>query len=249
MSTQETLDYQTHGKADNPPLLLLHAGGMTKGEWDPFIDAWSKHFYLIVPDALAHGSSPNVPSISIAAMADATLALLDSVGIERAHILGSSMGGATAIWIALTAPERVDKLVIYRTSYHSTEEVHEGVLRMAEPETWQQWRLDKWMSEQHEPQGGPDAWTTVTQKVAAAFDPADSEHLHDLGDLATISSPTLIIAGDRDPVVSLEDATAMYHTIPDAALWIVPNATHFMGMEGWRRPTFEQEILRFLRRQ
>ncbi len=202
-----------------------------------------------MPSALGHGASPTVPALKISDMAAATVELLDSLGIAKAHILGSSMGGAIALWVALTAPARVDKLIIFRTSYRSSAAVYEGVLRMAEPEAWEQWRLDRWMSEQHAPQGGPDAWMEVTQKVAAAFDPSSSEHLHDLGDLATISSPTLIISGDRDPVVPLDDALAMYRTIPDAALWVLPNATHFMGTEGWRRESFEQEVLRFLRRQ
>jgi 3-oxoadipate enol-lactonase len=242
------LDYTTHGDSSRPPLLLLHAGGMTRGEWDPFIPTWSQQFRLIIPSALAHGASPNVPTISISTMADATLELLDHLNVLSAHLIGSSTGGAVALWLALTTPERVNKLVIFRTSYRSSPAVHEGVLRMAEPETWRQWRLDKWMSEQHEPQGGPDAWVNVTRKVAAAFDPATTDHAHDLGDLATITQPTLLITGDRDNVVPLEDMVAMYRAIPNAALWVLPHATHFMGTEGWRRDSFEQEILRFLRR-
>ena len=242
------LDYVTHGDSSNPALLLMHAGGLTYEEWTPFVEAWQPHFYLIMPSALAHGGSENVPELSISAMADATLALLDELGVEQAHMMGSSMGGAIAFWIALTAPDRVGKLVIYRTSYRSSPAVHKETVRMAHSETWRAWRLDTWLSEQHEPPGGPDAWQRVTEKVAAAFDPATTDHLHDLTELSTIESPTLIIAGDRDPVVPLGDAVEMYQTIPDASLWIVPHATHFMGMEGWRRPTFEQEILRFLRR-
>ncbi|MGH2544984.1 MAG: alpha/beta fold hydrolase [Ardenticatenaceae bacterium] len=243
------LDFTTHGDPQKPALLLLHAGGMTRAEWDPFLDTWSSYFYLIVPSALGHGASPNVPELSISAMAETTLEVLDHLSNAKAHMLGSSMGGAIALWIALTTPERVNRLIIFRTSYHSSPATHEGVLRMAEPETWRQWRLDRWMSAQHEPQGGPEAWIAVTQKVAAAFDPATSEHAHDLGDLATITSQTLVISGDRDPVVPLDDAIAMYRTIADAALWIMPHATHFMGTEGWRRESFEQEVLRFLRRQ
>ncbi len=241
------LDYDTHGDPTKPAFLLLHAGGMTKHEWDVFIPTWSQYFYLIIPSAEAHGASPNVPSFSINSLAEATLRVLDHVGIQKAHVIGSSMGGATALWLALTAPTRIDKLIVFRTTYHSTRASHEGVLRMAEPETWRQWRLDKWMKEQHLSQGGPEAWIQVTQKVAAAFDPATTDHAHDLGDLATIPHPTLLITGDRDNVVPLDDMVAMYHTIPNAALWVLPNATHFMGTDGWRREAFEQEILRFLR--
>lgn len=241
------LDYDTHGDPSKSAFLLLHAGGMTKHEWDVFIPTWSQHFYLIIPSAEAHGASPNVASFSISSLADATLRVLDHLGIQKAHVIGSSMGGATALWMALTAASRIDKLIVFRTTYHSDKETHEGVLRLAEPETWRQWRMDKWMQEQHLPQGGPDAWVQVTQKVAAAFDPATTDHAHDLGDLATIPHSTLLITGDRDNVVPLQDMVDMYRTIPNSALWVLPNATHFMGTDGWRREEFEQEILRFLR--
>ncbi len=243
------LDYQTHGNITRPPLLLLHAGGMTRHEWDPFLDAWAEHFYLIVPSALGHGASPQVAELQISVLAEAVLELLDHLGVAKAHLLGSSMGGATALWLALTAPERVNKLIIFRTSYRSSPALHEGVQSMAEPETWRQWRMDRWMSEQHQPQGGPDAWMEVTRRVAEAFDPARTEHAHDLGDLATITHPTLLVTGDRDPVAPLDDMLDMYRAIPDAALWVMPNATHFMSTESWRRDAFQQEILRFLRRQ
>jgi 3-oxoadipate enol-lactonase len=249
MNQTNLLDYDTHGDPAKPPFLLLHAGGMTKHEWDAFIPTWSQYFYLVIPSALAHGASPNVPSFSINSMADSVLAVMNHLNIEKAHVIGSSMGGATALWLALTVPHRIDKLIVFRTSYRSSTDVHEGVLRMAQPETWRQWRLDGWMREQHQPQGGDEAWITVTQKVAAAFDPTTTDHAHDLGDLATIQHSTLLITGDRDNVVPLEDMVDMYRTIPNSALWVMPNATHFMGTEGWRRDAFEQEILRFLRQR
>lgn len=242
------LDYVTHGKPEHPALLLLHAGGLTRHEWEPFVAAWARHFYLIMPSALGHGASPTVPELSIRALAEATLELLDELGIEQAHLLGSSMGGATALWIARHHPARVARLILFRTSYRSTPALYAEVQRMAEPALWREWRLDRQLSEQHAPQGGPEAWIEVTRKVARAFDPAHSEHAHTLEALATLPQRTLLITGDRDPVVPLADMVALYQTIPDAALWVLPHATHFMGTEGWRRAAFEQEILRFLRR-
>ncbi|MBA3534736.1 MAG: alpha/beta hydrolase, partial [Ardenticatenales bacterium] len=193
-------------------------------------------------------ASPSVARLTISEMGEAVLALLDALALPKVHLSGSSMGGATVFWLVRHHPERFGRLVLFRTSYRSTPELHAGVLRMAEPETWRQWRLDRWMSEQHTPQGGPEAWLEVTKKVADAFDPATSEHTHELHDLAAITHPTLLITGDRDAVVPLEDMVALYQTLPNAALWVMPQATHFMGTEGWRRASFEQEILRFLRR-
>lgn len=243
------LGYDSFG--DGPPLVLLHSGGMASGEWRPYVKTLSARYRLIVPDLPGHGRSRLAPGerLTISGAAAAVLALLDELGIERASWLGSSMGGAVALWVTLTAPGRVAKLILFRSGYRSGPEVHAEVVRMAEPRTWELWRLDRWMSEQHMPQGDPDAWHDVTRRVAAALDPATTEHAHDLGDLATIRVPTLIVAGDRDPVVSVGQLVEMYQTMPNADLWIIPHATHFPGTESWRLQIFETEILRFLDRR
>jgi len=175
------------------------------------------------------------------------LTLLDHLNVPRAHFLGSSMGGRTALWIALNHPQRVDRLILFRSSYRSRPETHEAVARMAEPETWRRWGLESWARREHLPQGGPDAWTSVARRVSEMLH-RDPESETTLADLARIASPTLLISGDRDPVVPLDDVITMHRTIPDAALWIAPNATHFLGTDSWRRPGFEAEVLRFLQR-
>lgn len=240
------LGYDTFGEGE--PLVLLHSGGMTADEWRPYIETFSEHYRLIVPDLPGHGRSRLAPGerITVSGAADAVLALLDDLGVAQASWLGSSMGGAVALWTALTAPDRVEKLILFRVGYRSDPESHAEVERMAQPNTWRLWGLEGWMREQHAPQGGPEAWREVTRRVVEAFDPATTEHAHDLGDLITIEAPTLIIAGDRDPVAPLKQLIEMYRTIPEADLWIVPHATHFLGSEAWRRECFETEILRFL---
>lgn len=244
-----SLAYDTYGEGQ--PLLLLHSGGMTAAEWAPHVETLSQHYRLIVPDLPGHGRSllARGERLTVSGAAAAVADLLDDLGVARAHWLGSSMGGAVALWAALTIPERIDKLILFRVGYRSDREHHAEVERMAEPRTWALWRLDRWMSEQHMPQGGPDAWPEVTRRVAEAFDPATTEHLHDLGDLATIKAPTLIIGGDRDPVAPIDQLIEMYRTIPNADLWIMPHATHFAGTDTWRRTCFETEVLRFLRRE
>ncbi|MBK8229830.1 MAG: alpha/beta fold hydrolase [Candidatus Eisenbacteria bacterium] len=242
------LDHSVHGDPANPPLVLLHSGGMTRREWDPYLPGLGRDLRLVVPTALGHGSSPFAERFAIRAMGEAVLRLLDHLAIPRAHLLGSSMGGATALWIALHHPERVEKLIVFRSSYRSSPSTRDAVAKMAEPETWQRWGLESFVRREHQPQGGPDAWREVTRKVVAMLHGPESDRNHTLEELARMPQPTLLIAGDRDPVVPLEEVVAMYRTIQSAALWIAPNATHFLGTDSWRRDAFESEVLRFLRR-
>ena len=75
---------------------------------------------------------------------------------------------------------------------------------MANPDYWRSVGLEKWLSKIHAPQGGADAWQQVIGRVSEALDPATSDHKHTLEALAEVTAPTLIIAGDRDPLVPLE---------------------------------------------
>jgi 3-oxoadipate enol-lactonase len=243
------LDYRTHGSRTRPALTLLHAGGMTRQEWDPFLEAWSRRFFLVTPTALGHGASPKVAALDFREMAEAVIEVLRAEGIRRTHLLGSSMGGATALAIALDHPERVDRLGLFRCNYRTTPSMRRELARMVEPETWRRWGMEKRMREQHLPQGGPDAWIEVSERVIALVDPAKTADAFDPADLARTAARTLIIVGDRDPLVPLDDALRMHRTIPDCALWVLPGADHVPATEGWRRPIFESEVLHFFARR
>lgn len=242
------LDHRVVGEASAPVLVLLHSGGMTRREWDPYLAELSTQHRLVVPTALAHGSSPRRETLTIRSMGEAVLQLLDALEIRRAHFLGSSMGGATALWIARHHTARVDKLIVFRSSYRSSPSVAEAVSRMGEAETWRRWGLEGFMRREHQPQGGPEAWMEVTRKVVSMLHGPASDRNQTLEDLRAIDRPTLLIAGDRDPVVPLDEVMAMYRALPNAALWIAPNATHFLGTDSWRRASFVNEVLRFLAR-
>ena len=67
--------------------------------------------------------------------------------------------------------------------------------------------------------------------------------------LRTLRSPTLVVCGDRDPLVPMDDVLAMYDHIPDCGLWLLPHATHVTATNTWRAESFATEILRFLQRR
>lgn len=243
-----TLHYVESGQGK--PLILLHSGGMAGEEWKPQLPAFSKQFRTIVPDHLGHGQSPlHAERLAVSDMGRAVLELLDELGLEQTALVGSSLGGAVALWLAVNYPARVERLVLYRVGYRKSAETHAGTRNMADPAYWQGVGLERWLSRLHEAQGGPEAWKTVIGRVSEALDPATSDHAHDLATLAGIKQPTLLIVGDRDPVAPLDEVLTMWRTIPDAGLWVLPYATHVTATNTWRAESFALEVTRFLQRK
>jgi len=182
-------------------------------------------------------------------MGRAVLELLDELGLARTHLVGSSLGGAVALWLTVHHPDRVSALVLYRVGYRKDEVTHAGTRNMADPAYWRGVGMHKWLSDIHHPQGGPDAWEAVIGRVSEALEPATTDHAHDLEILERIIQPTLIVVGDRDPVAPLDQILEMFGAIPNAGLWVMPYATHVTATNTWRAESFALEVSRFLQRQ
>ena len=243
-----TLHYTESGQGE--PLALLHSGGMSGAEWRPQITLFARSFRVIVPDHLGHGHSPMIAEkLTIGDMGRAVLDLLDHLGLPRAFLVGSSMGGAVALWLTVHHPDRVAKLVLYRVGYRKDEDTHAGTRGMANPAYWRSVGMHKWLSDIHQPQGGPDAWEQVISRVSEALEPASTDHAHDLDILSRIAQPTLIVVGDRDPVAPLDQVLEMFGAIPNCGLWVLPHATHVTATNTWRAESFALEVTRFLQRQ
>ena len=245
--TQAILYHTDTGQGD--PLVLLHSGGMNHQEWTPQLAHLNPFYRVICPDQPGHGQSPMLShKLRIKDCAQAVVALLDHLHIQRAHICGSSMGGATALWIARHMPERVSSLCLYRVNYHKNEATHRETYSMARPEYWQKMGLTAYLSKLHLAQGGELAWQQVIARVAEALDPKDSDHDHTLDDLTQINQPVLLVCGDRDPLVPISDLLDMHNHFPHSALWLMPYASHITASNTWRADMFALELRRFLLR-
>lgn len=99
------------GDPSGPTVLLLHAGVADRRMWDPQWSGLTERFDVVRPDLRGFGDSATPPSGPLDHVAD-VLSLLDSLGVQRCHVVGSSFGAGVAVELTLAAPDRVVSLVL-----------------------------------------------------------------------------------------------------------------------------------------
>jgi 3-oxoadipate enol-lactonase len=114
------INVEIEGKENAQALMFSNSLGTNLHMWDEQAKALSKHFRIIRYDQRGHGKSgaPDGP-YSIERLGRDVLAVLNTLGVQRTHFCGLSMGGMTAMWLARHAPERFDKLVLSNTAAKS----------------------------------------------------------------------------------------------------------------------------------
>ena len=117
MSTPIDVSYEIAGPDDAPTLVLSNSLGSTTAMWDPQVPALAERLRVVRYDHRGHGGSPVPPGpYELADLGADALALLDRLGLERVHWCGLSLGGMVGMWMAINAPERIDRLVLCCTS-------------------------------------------------------------------------------------------------------------------------------------
>ncbi|MCW8891629.1 MAG: alpha/beta fold hydrolase [Sedimenticola sp.] len=96
----------------HPSLILLHGLLGSSSNWLTLAKGLASHFHVIVPDLRNHGRSPHDPDVSYPALARDIEQLIDEQGLDSALLIGHSMGGKTAMWLALEQPDSVTGLVV-----------------------------------------------------------------------------------------------------------------------------------------
>ncbi|OCA91471.1 2-succinyl-6-hydroxy-2,4-cyclohexadiene-1-carboxylate synthase [Bacillus sp. FJAT-27225] len=113
------LNYHVELRGNGTPLLLLHGFTGSSGTWSPFFTKWEVHFKLICPDLPGHGKTRPISQperFSMDNTVEDLKGILDYLGVEKADVLGYSMGGRIALAFALAYPERVRKLIMESSS-------------------------------------------------------------------------------------------------------------------------------------
>jgi 3-oxoadipate enol-lactonase / 4-carboxymuconolactone decarboxylase len=117
MQDKVRLYWRADGDEGKPPLLLLNSLGTDHAMWDAVMPLLTRDFRVLRMDTRGHGAS-DAPKgdYTLSMLALDALAVLDAAGVARAHVCGLSMGGMTALELAIEHPERVEKIVGANTS-------------------------------------------------------------------------------------------------------------------------------------
>jgi pimeloyl-ACP methyl ester carboxylesterase len=239
------LYYRDEGRGE--PLVFLHAYSRTGERFAAEIaPALVGRYRVVVPDLRGHGRSTGPPETLHHARFGADLiALLDHLDLERAHAVGQSTGAMSLLFAATAHPERLRTLTLSGSTYTWDEPARALMRRWAAD-----WEANPAIAadlrQLHGATHGDDYWRVLVGTFRAwADDPAELPFAP--ADLAAITCPTLVLHGDRDPIIPVRVPTAMYQAIPDAELAILPGVGH--GPPGERPDLFVRILLDFLTRR
>ena len=260
------IEYDEHGRPDDPPMLLIMGLSAQMTAWDDeLVSLLVGHGFRVIrfdnrdiglstwfdeagaPDLAAvvtTGAFPSAP-YSVADMAADAAGLLDALGIDRAHIVGASMGGMIAQTFAIAYPGRTLSLTSIFSNTgdplvgQPTAEVVAAMFTAPRPNG-----RDEVIESSVEGSrligspGFPLDEARIRAKAAAAYDRAwhpDGVARQTLAvvtqpdrtpDLKNVQVPTLVIHGDSDPLVDVSGGRATAAAVPGAELWIVPGMGH-----------------------
>ncbi|EZH81738.1 3-oxoadipate enol-lactonase [Ectopseudomonas composti] len=251
------LNYLLEGPAGAPVLVLSNSLGTDLHMWDAQIEAFTQHFQVLRYDTRGHGASLVTDGpYSIEQNGRDVLALLDALGIAKAHFCGLSMGGLIGQWLGINAPERIERLVLCNTAAKiGTPEVWNPRIEMVLAEGEQAMRglrdasISRWFTADFaeaepgkvEPIVGMLAQTSPEGYAANCAAVRDADYREQLG---SITAPTLIVCGSGDPVTTVEDGRFMQARIAGAEL-VAFHAAHLSNVQAGDE--FSQRVLDFLR--
>lgn len=212
--------YEIHG--DGAPLVLLHGFTMSHEMWDPFVKDLSEKYKLILIDLRGHGHSTN-PSKKFTHSQSArdVYALMDLLEINTFKGMGFSSGGMTLTHMATMDSTRIEAMILIGSTPYFSESAR-TIQRSVDYESLdEEWMamLQKW-----HPRGESQRKMLIDQfkNFASTYDDMNFTPPY----LSMIKTPTLIIHGDRDPLIPVDIPVTSYKSIPNSYLWIVPNFGH-----------------------
>jgi pimeloyl-ACP methyl ester carboxylesterase len=228
--------YAVAGTGD--PVVLVHGGDANSEHWAFQVQALAGHHQVILLDSRGHGRSPyNGGPLTYAQLADDVLALLDLLGIERAHLVGWSDGGIIGMELALRHPERLRKVVAFGANAdlggYRTDTGDEGAIIYAfgAINDADYARLSP----------APELYKAM---VVALRQMWETEPAYTADELRTITTPFLIMAGANEEIIAEAHTRYLAETIPGAELVLLPNCGHFGHMQ--EPEAFNARMLAFL---
>lgn len=233
------LHHEVHGPVGGPVVVLSGSLGSDLTMWDPQLEPLvAAGFRVVRVDTRGHGRSPAPPGpYSLADLGGDLVALLDRLAVDRASIVGLSLGGMVGLWLAIHEPARVERLVLCCTS-----------AALGPPSRWAQRAataresgmdaladaiVGRWLVEPADEALTARLRAMVTSTSASGYASccAAIETMDIAADLRSITAPTLVVSASRDQATPPEHGLAITTAVPGARLAVVDGVAHLGNVQ------------------
>jgi len=204
-------------------LLLLHGAIGSNAQLIPLQQKLEKSFIVHNLNFGGHGDAGTcVNGFSIETFANDMLKYIQQNHIVSANIFGYSMGGYVAMYLAKKHPERIAKLITLATKFYWDGETAAKEVQMLQPATIEA-KLPAFAEVLKQRHGN---WQDVLEQTAVMLENMGEENPLKLDEYATIQHPCLLMLGDKDKMVSLNETVDVFKQLPNAQLCILPSTKH-----------------------
>ena len=252
-SNDAAINYATFGDARKPAIIFSNSLGTNYQMWQPQINFFKKDYFIVCYDTRGHGAStaPQGP-YSIEQLGTDVVNLLDHLNIQKASFCGISMGGLTGQWLAIHHPERFNHVIVCNTAAKIGQEqawndraqlVREQGLKPIAETAASRWFTEPFIRSNTAiveslsndlGAGSPEGYASCCEALAKA-DVREQ--------LKNITVPTLVVAGQKDPVTTVADAQYIINNVRSSSLFEI-NASHISNIE--QPKAFNQAVQSFL---
>lgn len=206
-------------------LLLLHGAIGAADQLTPLAAQLKNDLIVHTLDFSGHGARPFPEApYSISLFAEDVLAYMDDHKLEQAAVFGYSMGGYVGMYLARNHRSRISRLATLATKFHWDPAIAQRETQMINPDKIREKlpAFARTLEQRHHPKD----WKIVLERTAHMLTSLGEQPPLSPETYPSIAIPTLLLLGDRDKMVSLDETLAVFKSLPNAQLGILPGTPH-----------------------
>jgi 3-oxoadipate enol-lactonase len=246
--------YELAGPTDAPTLVLSNSLGTNLSLWDAQLPVFAKGYRVLRYDSRGHGqTSATQGEYSVELLGRDVLQLLDALNFERVNFCGLSIGGMTGMWLAVNAPQRLERLVLSNTApkigkldawNERIRAVHEGGTQAVAQQVIERWFTAEFRRNHPDEVAKTRRMIESTSTNGYVGSCAAVRDFDFWEKVSAIRAQTLVLTGTHDSAAPPSDAQQLAKQIPGARYIELP-AAHISNVEA--ASSFTDEVSAFLR--